>query len=466
MTVSANKAFKAVLEDAASKEVASVVLNALEQEASVSIRLNPQAITPGMEARDFAAGLFGMEVEPVQWNKYGFMLAERPSFTLDPHFHSGTYYVQDSSSMFVGRVFREIAKPAEGQMFRVLDLCAAPGGKTTDLAASLREICGENFLLVSNEVMRQRASILADNAAIWGDPNVVVTSCDPKAFSSLEGFFDIILTDVPCSGEGMFRKDEEALRQWSEENVALCEARSRRIVADVWPALREGGTLIYSTCTFNRRENDGNAEWIGANLGGDILTDNDICPHEGVYKTLHGYSLFPGFVKGEGQYCCAIRKTSECGAYRMKKDHQKPVGGVPESIRKMFRNEVVFRLKGTLLIALPRVIAEEENALSQLHPSLSGTAVGEIKGKDLVPNADLSHCMNLDKDAFTTYEADLKQALMFLHRDAIILQDAPKGLVLLKYQGRPLGFVKNLGNRCNNLHPLSRRILMNIDSFK
>ena len=179
--------------------------------------------------------------------------------------------------MFVGHVFRrileKIRKP-QGRPLRVLDLCAAPGGKTTDLAASLREFMGDGFLLVANEVMKARVGVLADNVALWGDPNVVVTSDDPSAFSALPGFFDIILADVPCSGEGMFRKDEQAQSQWSEDNVALCEARQRRIVADVWPSLAPEGMFIYSTCTFNRYENDGNVEWIASHLGADVVNDD------------------------------------------------------------------------------------------------------------------------------------------------------------------------------------------------
>ena len=178
-----------------------------------------------------------------------------------------------ASSMFVGEVFRKLicdVEVPENRPVRVLDLCAAPGGKSTDLASSLRDIFGDRFILVTNEVMKQRVGILADNMALWGDPNVVVTSDDPSAFSVLNGFFDVIVADVPCSGEGMFRKDEDAQNQWSEDNVALCASRQRRIVADVWPALRQGGLFIYSTCTFNTYENDGNVQWIADELGHQV----------------------------------------------------------------------------------------------------------------------------------------------------------------------------------------------------
>ena len=252
------ESFRKYLEEAIGSENALVAFSAFEKPSSVSVRLNP-----------FKKG-YDLEGRKVPWSPYGILLDERPSFTLDPFFHAGAYYVQDSSSMFVGHVFRQLLKNVripEGRPLRVLDLCAAPGGKTTDLAASLREQLGDGFLLVANEVMKARVGILADNVALWGDPNVVVTSDDPSAFTSLTGYFDIILADVPCSGEGMFRKDEQAQNQWSEDNVALCEARQRRIIADVWPSLAPGGVFIYSTCTFNKYENDGNVRWVASELG-------------------------------------------------------------------------------------------------------------------------------------------------------------------------------------------------------
>ena len=210
--------------------------------------------------------------------------------------------------MFVGWLFREALKHFDlSRPLRVLDLCAAPGGKTTDLAASLRAACGDSFLLVSNEVMRQRASVLSDNVALWGDPNVVVCSQDPKAFSNLEGFFDIILADVPCSGEGMFRKDPKAVEDWSEELVELCSQRQRRILADVWPALRKGGMLVYSTCTFEDAENDSNLEWAATELGGDIVPPEN--PF-GIRTTRCGHLLVPGEVPGEGQWAGCLVKTS------------------------------------------------------------------------------------------------------------------------------------------------------------
>ncbi len=481
-----NESFREYLEEAIGEEKALVAFSAFESPASTAVRKNPFKDGTCPEGRQ------------VEWCAHGRILPERPQFTLDPHFHAGAYYVQDSSSMFVGHAFRHllsgVTKPV-GRPVRVLDLCAAPGGKTTDIAASLREAFGDGFLLVSNEVMKARAGVLADNVALWGDPNVVVTSDDPRAFSSLPGFFDIIVADVPCSGEGMFRKDDEAQRMWSVDNVSLCEARQRRIVADVWPALACGGVFIYSTCTFNRFENDGNVRWMADELGAEPLFVEDVLkPGASVIKTGLGYSLVPGHVEGEGQYCSALRKTSgesaapyanegdfangnrkKSGLYANKAVFangnrkkgalyaKEPVFANGGEVSRLFTIEVSLRQRGETVIAVPKNLAQDIAELeSALHVIAAGCAVGIMKGNTLVPDADLALSTAFSLEAFPCVEVDRMTALAFLHRDAIVLPDAPKGFVTIIYEGVPLGFVKNLGNRCNNLHPQSRRIRMNI----
>ena len=449
------------MEEAIGHENALVAFSAFQHQASVSVRVNPFKFAGEPEGT------------PVPWSRHGRILDHRPVFTLDPLFHGGAYYVQDSSSMFVGHVFRELVSKMtvpQSRPFRVLDLCAAPGGKTTDLATSLREMFGDSFVLVANEVMKARVGVLADNAVLWGDPNVVVTSADPKAFASLQGFFDVIVADVPCSGEGMFRKDEQAQAQWSEDNVALCEARQRRIVADVWPALRQDGLFIYSTCTFNARENDGNVRWISESLDAEMLcADSSLGQIEGVIKTDCGYSLVPGHVAGEGQYCSALRKRSEdqvswterksSGKAAMKSADVQ----APESLKSLFNVDVAFRSKGGLFIAVPALIMNEVRMLENcLQVVSAGCAAGMMKGRDFVPDADLALSLILRSDAFPSVEVSRETALAYLHRDAVVLKDVEKGYIIIKYDGVPLGFVKNIGNRCNNLHPQSRRIRMDI----
>lgn len=453
------EAFGKYLEEAIGGDKALVAFSAFESPASVSVRANPFKKGNCPQGRQ------------VPWCDEGRLLDRRPVFTLDPHFHAGAYYVQDSSSMFVGYAFRRLLQSLHlpsGRPVRVLDLCAAPGGKTTDLASSLRQAYGDDFILVSNEVMKARAGVLADNVALWGDPNVVVTSDDPRVFASLEGFFDVIVADVPCSGEGMFRKDEQAQQQWSEDNVALCEARQRRIIADVWPSLAKDGILIYSTCTFNRHENDGNVEWISSELGAEKLFCEDILQAaDGVIKTDFGYSLVPGFVEGEGQYCSALKKTSESASRVPSQSRQRPSKGkdtlLPKGLADLLDREVVLRPKGDTVTAVPADIYINVCVLeSCLHVIAAGCAIGTLKGQTLVPDADLALSLMLSADAFPFADVDRETALAFLHRDAVVLPDAPKGYVIVRFDGLPLGFVKNLGNRCNNLHPQSRRIRMDI----
>ena len=395
-----------ILERAVGHDKAGLSFDAFSQSPSVSIRYNPYKL-PAPEGNN------------VPWNKYGVILRERPRFVMDPLFHAGCYYVQDSSAMIVGHMVREHLDRFEGlgRPVRVLDLCAAPGGKTTDLAASLRERFGDGFLLVANEVMRARASVLSDNVAVWGDPNVTVTNCDPKSFSRLEGFFDIIVADVPCSGEGMFRKDPKAVEDWSEEAVALCASRQKRILADAWPSLREGGILIYSTCTFEEAENDSNVEWTAKELGAEPMA-YDYSKLPGVIPTLNGGLLMPGFVPGEGQYVSVLEKTAESGSTRLG----------------------------------PEV----------LHTLRSGLVKGTAKGKDLVPSADWAVSIFPPTDIYPTVELDRDTALKFLHRDGIFIEGQPEGFLLVCFEGHPLGFVKNIGRRWNNLHPQNRRIRIDL----
>ena len=281
---------------------AAAVLEALETEPSVSIRLNPSKLRecPFPDA------------EPVPWSPYGYFLKNRPSFTLDPLFHAGCYYVQESSAMMVGQVFRKVLKGFSPGV-QVLDLCAAPGGKTTDLASSLRESFGDRFTLLSNEVMRARYPVLRDNVRLWADDRVGTVSRDPSAFGTAP-LFDIVLADVPCSGEGMFRKDPEAVKDWTPDLPAFCAARSRRILADIWPTLKEGGILVYSTCTFNHLENEDTVAWIASELGADVMDLGTMAPalHLGA-----GYAMLPGLVPGEGQYVAALRKHGEYVSSRM-----------------------------------------------------------------------------------------------------------------------------------------------------
>lgn len=293
--------FISLLRESAGEKYAEITLEALTKEPSTSVRLNPSKL----KECPFDGA------ERIPWSPYGYILKERPVFTLDPLFHAGAYYVQESSAMMVGELFRQVTKDIEGHL-NVLDLCAAPGGKTTDIAASLRERLGDNFSLIANEPVKNRYCILKGNVETWGDKRVGVVSKDPSAFGS-EPMFDVIVTDVPCSGEGMFRKDPRALQEWTPDLPSFCAARSRRILADIWPTLREGGILIYSTCTFNHLENDDTVEWTARELGADVIGPEELPPS---IRTKNGFLMLPGLVPGEGQYAAALRKHGEGAVLR------------------------------------------------------------------------------------------------------------------------------------------------------
>ena len=260
--------------------------SALTETAPVSIRKNP------MKKSD----LFEDSTQ-IPWEPRGYYLNERPSFTLDPAFHAGAYYVQEASSMLIGYALRQVIDFSEN--LKILDLCAAPGGKSTLLLSHMNQ----NSVLLSNEVIRTRVNILKENLHKWGNPNVLVSNHEAEDFKPLNGFFDLVLIDAPCSGEGLFRKDENARREWSVDNVKLCAARQRKIVANAVDLLREGGILLYSTCTYNAQENMGNVQWVAEQFDCESLSIN-LPPNWGVVElnenNRYGYQCYPHLLKGEG----------------------------------------------------------------------------------------------------------------------------------------------------------------------
>jgi 16S rRNA C967 or C1407 C5-methylase (RsmB/RsmF family)/NOL1/NOP2/fmu family ribosome biogenesis protein len=413
-----------------------------------------------------------VEGEPIPWASMGMYLKTRPTFTFDPLFHAGCYYVQEASSMFVGRVLQEYVK----EPVVMLDLCAAPGGKST----LCRGVLPEGSLLVANEVMRNRSQILAENLIKWGHPEVVVTNNDPADFTDLTHLFDVILTDVPCSGEGMFRKDQVAVDEWSLENVDICWKRQRRILADIWPALKPGGILIYSTCTFNREEDEDNVAWIAKELDADVLS----VPVEdswGITGNLTGkdfpvYRFLPHKTKGEGFFLGVLKKradvldetprrflkTSARLDKKKKGKDAKQTLVVPKEAKVWLEDssEYALAMKDTNVVAFPKAYENEYALLQQtLKVIHSGITLGEIKGKDLIPHHSLAMSTALASDAFQKAEVTYEQAIAYLRKEGLILDaDVPRGYVLLTYQGIPLGFVKNIGNRANNLYPQEWRI--------
>jgi 16S rRNA C967 or C1407 C5-methylase (RsmB/RsmF family)/NOL1/NOP2/fmu family ribosome biogenesis protein len=430
---------------------ANGLLNALNEPSPVSIRINPSKLNRRP-----------LDSEPVPWCTTGFYLQTRPSFTLDPIFHSGCYYPQEASGMFLEQVFKQVVS-AEGYI-RALDLCGAPGGKSTHLSS----LIGSNGLLVSNEVIRTRASVLSENTKKWGVSNTLVTRNDPSAFSELEGFFDIILVDAPCSGEGMFR-DIVAVKEWSEENTIHCSERQKRILADVWPALKENGVLIFSTCTFNPGENEANIKWLVSTQEAEAV-ELDITEFKGITNIDHhgikGYGFHPGRIKGEGLFVSVIRRTGNSGKMRAvqgKTKGQEPEKHDLEIVREWttFQADNIIRAGDEIYYVPGRM--DDYRILKQSLTLISrGTRICTAKKNGYVPAHELALSDGIRKEAFHKAELDYSQALSYLRRDSIRTLTIPKGWFLPAYNGINLGFCNNIGSRINNYYPVEWRIRMQV----
>jgi 16S rRNA C967 or C1407 C5-methylase (RsmB/RsmF family)/NOL1/NOP2/fmu family ribosome biogenesis protein len=470
-------------------------LSALDQPPRTSIRLNPHK-WGRIRHRPEPPG------DPVPWSINGRFLSERPSFTLDPLFHAGSYYVQEASSMFLERVLA-------GPQKTILDACAAPGGKTTLLAALFPDA-----LVVANEVIRSRIPPLLENSIKWGTGNMVVTQNDPDHFSRLPGFFDLILTDAPCSGEGLFRKDTAARREWSPDNAHHCSLRQRSILTGLWPALRPGGLLIYTTCTFNPEENERNIAWLLEQTGGECIRMDAGPAREVTQGAVTGYAFHPHRSAGEGFFLSIIRKPDEMTRHQENNISYESFGPVsqvnydahPPELRESSdsgrrsgpsrgkkgsgRGASGRRPSGGPELAAPDPSTLSQTAgwfhgdpfewyqigerlfrirpphlplLKQLMPALTvryaGTEAGRVLRDGVIPAPAAAFDIHLDQNAFPVIEVSTDDALRYLRRENLPVPDkAPGGWHLVVCAGLPLGWTKNVGTRMNNYYPSEWRI--------
>lgn len=424
-------------------------LKALEEPAPVSIRVN-RAKWDG----------FPVNSEPVPWCSQGYYLEKRPSFTLDPLFHSGCYYPQEASSMFL--------EQAVGQSYimpnniRVLDLCGAPGGKSIHLS----DIIGPESLLVSNEVIKSRSAVLSETITKWGSGNVIVTNSDPMAFGRLEGYFDIIVVDAPCSGEGMFR-NRTAVKEWSEMNTALCAERQKRILMDIWPALKQDGLLVYSTCTFNPGENEENIRWLLGKKEGDCVR-LDISGFRGVkeidFEGIYGYGFYPDRIKGEGFFISAIRKKGRQEKIQVKSQKNNSSSPDKRDIRTAekwsFSNRDRLLKWGDEVFAIPCDMNDYMLLFRNLRLVRPGTKLFRLKKDDYLPSHDLALSAMLRNEAFPRAELSYPEAISYLRKENFPNHEFQRGWNLVTYRGVNLGFINNIGSRFNNYYPLEWRIKM------
>lgn len=441
------EAFKNEMQVLLGDEFASFA-RALEEPPPVSIRFNPLKLSP-------TAGT------PVPWCPQARYLDERPSFTLDPLFHAGGYYVQEASSMLLEQA---VDQTIGNRAIVALDLCAAPGGKSTHLLSLL----SRDSLLIANEAIRGRVGMLCENIEKWGYENVMVTHNDPGDFARIPEYADLVLVDAPCSGEGLFRKDPEAMREWSPHHVELCSLRQRRILADAWKVLKPGGTLIYSTCTYNHQENLGNLSWMVTTYDLEfipILMNPDWGVEEIREGSCVGYQCFPHRVRGEGYFLSVIRKrgttTGRAGRARHKIKHpsEKELGIAREWIA--YPQDNLFFLHGQQVRFISTHLENHLlNMLDSLHVIQAGSALGEIMKNKIVPDQGLALSAALNKNMFPMLTLDRAQALAYLRKETIMPPTATTGFHLVEFEGLGLGWMNVLPNRMNNLYPAARRIRM------
>ncbi len=403
----------------------------------------------------------------VPWNDHGHYLDTRPSFTLDPNFHAGAYYVQEASSMFLEYAVKsciDLSRPN-----KVLDLCAAPGGKST----LLNGLLSEDSLLVCNEVIKSRINPLKQNLAKWGYPNYLICNHECEDFENLKGYFDLVVVDAPCSGEGLFRKDKKAIKEWSIDNVQLCTSRQKRILKGAMDLVKPGGTLIYSTCTYNTSENESNIKWISSlDLfeGIQLNVNEDWKIEEQKFEGSYGYQFFPHKVKGEGFFISCFRKKQigESAQFKKIKPFAKSISKAELMIISPWikNHEKYFFFKNDLeeIKAIPQELKYDVDILKTYIKRMStGLNIGTIKKNGLIPHHDLALSLIVNND-IPNIELTKTEALLFLKKETFKPSTDQIGWHLVKYQNLNLGWVKVLKNRLNNYLPTSWRIRMDLPS--
>jgi 16S rRNA C967 or C1407 C5-methylase (RsmB/RsmF family)/NOL1/NOP2/fmu family ribosome biogenesis protein len=447
--------------------------HALSQQVPVSIRFNAKKKATPIQA--------ALQVQmPVAWYERSAYLPQRPVFTLDPAFHAGAYYVQEASSMFIGEALRQVVDTDNA--LSIIDLCAAPGGKTTLLADTV----SEKSLVLANEVIKNRFDILKENIQKWGYPNVHALRYDTEVLKNgLENLFDVVLTDAPCSGEGLFRKDPNAIKEWSPENVANCAARQKRILANAIHLLKAGGVLLYSTCTYNDVENMNNGTWLCETFGLESLRlelQKDWGIVEKMQKVadnaeVFGYQFYPHRVQGEGFFVSVFRKKatektdipnkiSKKVNFDFKNLTKVPLKQM-EILKNYFDapNDFDFYQKATgQILCFPKAQQLLLKQIASMLPFHSfGLEVGIFKGNDFIPTHEFALSTAISKK-LPHIDLNRVQALHFLKKESPKLDEIPKqGWYLARYEGLNLGWMKVLNHRINNYLPKDFKIRMSID---
>ena len=420
-----------------------------------SVRINPAKWSA--EDRIYQTEL--TDAARIPWTRLGYYLSERPSFTFDPLFHGGCYYVQEASSMFLEEALRQTVDLSEP--LKVLDMCGAPGGKSTHL----QSLISPESLLVTNEVIKSRVLILEQNIIKWGSANVMIINNDPQHFSRLGAYFDVMVVDAPCSGSGLFRRDPEAIEEWSLNNVALCSQRQQRILSDALPALKEGGVLIYSTCSYSAEEDEEIGDWLIREQGMEPLPLQ--VPQEwGIVPTTsaegaYGYRFFPDKVKGEGFFLAAFRKGVAGHEEKLRPKKPETISKGERAVLDKWVNtngQEFYKDRDSVLAVPQHLSADYTIIKSSLNVYYAGTSIGQVVRDKLVPSHALS-LSTLLSDTVPSTELTYEQAVKYLQRGELSVAAGQTGWQVVAYKNHPLGWINALPNRINNYYPKEMRIL-------
>jgi len=429
-------------------------------EQVTSVRINPfKTSNMKRETSNFfhvAPFTFG---ERVPWSQYGYYLTQRPSFTFDPLFHAGCYYVQEASSMFLEQALKQTVDLSRD--LKILDLAAAPGGKSTHV----QSLISKDSLLVSNDVIRSRANILRDNLIKWGSDNVIVTNNDPRDFAKLENYFDVILIDAPCSGSGLFRRDEDAISEWSLNNVQLCARRQQRIIADVWPSLKNNGILIYSTCSYSKKEDEDILDWMRNAFPVRDL-ELKITGQWKIVESLGGYRFWPDKVKGEGFFIACLKK-SDGGEEVKIKARNKPAMADKKEMEILEQwvaetDNTLVKIENAVYSVPQKMLNDTELLRNNLQVIYHGTMIGQLVREKLLPSHALA-MSHLISHHIQKSDLSYEQAIAYLKKKE--LKDVSVnggGWGLVSYKNFSLGWINVLPNRINNYYPKELRILKDI----
>ena len=441
------------MRDLLGEEEFPVFKTSMEEESPVSIRLNVMKTVGNSPLQPF----------PIPWEPAGRYLSSRPVFTLDPFYHGGAYYVQEASSMLIGPAIRQHLP--NRPLLKVLDLCAAPGGKSTHLL----DILPDDALLISNEIVPGRFKILEENLVKWGRHNMIRSVASPDALASLINFFDVIVVDAPCSGEGMMRKDEQAITHWSEQNIRQCTARQRNILMSAMEMLAPDGLLIYSTCTFNKEENEDIGDWLVDEYSLEPRSIENIesfgvrCR---VGRHSRAYIAYPHVVKGEG-FCMQVFRKQE-GPEKVNRSKVKVLPTHHEAYTYLsdYCADVtplgIFDQQDGLYFLDHRHIEAAQSVVQIIKGAKIGRKLGVMKGKHLIPDHELAMSVAL-RDGIPAISLSERAALLYLKGEPPLVQDGlVKGWNLINHNGINLGWVKSLDNRLNNYYPSNYRIRMNL----